>query len=61
MCYFMVYGVEAVLPTDLKYNAPRVKQYATKKNESSLEDMLYQLYEAYDVALLRLAKYQQTL
>jgi hypothetical protein len=25
-CYFMVYGVEAVLPTDLKYNAPRVKQ-----------------------------------
>jgi hypothetical protein len=29
--YFMVYGAEAMLPTDLDYDALRVKQYATKK------------------------------
>ena len=51
--YFMCYGAEAVLPTNLDYDTPRVKQYATKLNESSLEDVLDQLDEARDVALLR--------
>jgi hypothetical protein len=58
--YFMVYGAEAVLPTDLDYDGLRVKQYATK-NESSLVDTLDQLDEACDVALLRSARYQQAL
>jgi hypothetical protein len=55
----MVYGAEAVLPTDLDYSALRMKQYATKQNESSLEDTLDQLNEARGVALLRSARYQQ--
>jgi hypothetical protein len=25
--FFMVYGFEAVLPTDLEYDAPRIKAY----------------------------------
>ena len=25
--FFMVYGSEAILPTDLEYGAPRVKAY----------------------------------
>jgi hypothetical protein len=49
----MVYGDEAVLPTDLDNSAPRVKRYATKQNESSLEDAMDQLDEARDVVLLR--------
>ena len=27
MPFFMVYGFEAVLPTDLKYGAPRIRAY----------------------------------
>jgi hypothetical protein len=57
----MVYGAKAVLPTDLDYEALRVKEYATKQNESSLEDALDQLDEARDVILLRSVWYQQTL
>jgi hypothetical protein len=48
MPYFVVFGAEALLPTDLDYGAPRVKQYTTKQNKSSLEDTLDQLHEARD-------------
>jgi hypothetical protein len=48
----MVYGAEAVLPTDLDYDALRLKQYATKQNKSSLEDTLDQLDEDSHMALL---------
>jgi hypothetical protein len=36
MPYFMAYGAEAVLPTDLEYGAPRFKVYTNEKNEPSL-------------------------
>jgi hypothetical protein len=29
--FFMVYGVEAVLPTDLDYGAPRVMMYRERR------------------------------
>lgn len=54
----MAYRTEVVLPTDFEYDAPRVRLYANKENESSLKDALDQLDEAHDVALLRLASYQ---
>ncbi|XP_066360982.1 uncharacterized protein [Miscanthus floridulus] len=57
----MVYGSEAFLPTDLNYGAPRVKAYNKQGDEASLEDTMDQLNEVRDVALLRLAKYQQAL
>jgi transposase InsO family protein len=38
--FFMVYGAEAILPTDLKYGAPRVKAYNDHGNEASLEDSM---------------------
>jgi hypothetical protein len=50
-----------VLPTDLKYDALRVRLYTSKQNESSFEDMLDQLNEARDVALMWYARYQQAL
>ena len=59
--FFMVYGSEAILPTDLDYGAPRVRAYDEHGAEASLEDVMDQLDEAHDVALLRLARYQQAL
>ena len=59
--FFMIYGSEAILLTDLDYGAPRVRAYDEKGAEASLEDAMDQLDEARDVALLCLAKYQQAL
>jgi hypothetical protein len=58
--FFMVYGAEAILPTDLGYGASRVMQYREEAKEY-LEDVLDQLDEAHDVALFHSAKYQQAL
>jgi hypothetical protein len=57
----MVYGAEAVLPTDLDYGAPRVMKYKELEAKEFLEDALDQLDEARGVVLLHSAKYQQTL
>jgi hypothetical protein len=38
MPFFMVYGFEAILPTDLEYRAPKVRAYDYKGNQASLED-----------------------
>jgi hypothetical protein len=59
--FFMVYGAEAVLSTDLDYGASRVMQYKEEEAKEYLEDALDQLDEDHDVAHLHFAKYQQTL
>ena len=59
--FFVIYGSEAILLTNLDYGAPRVKAYDEQGSEASLEDAMDQLDEACDVALLRSAKYQQAL
>jgi hypothetical protein len=59
--FFLVYGAEAVLPTDLEYGSPRTKAYDDRSNQTSREDSLDQLKEARDVALLHSARYQQSL
>ena len=38
--FFMVYGSEAILPTDLDYGAPRVKAHDEQGVEESLEDAM---------------------
>jgi hypothetical protein len=53
----MVYGSEAILPTDLEYGAPRIKAFDEQGNQISLEDTMDQLEEARNVALLHSAKY----
>jgi hypothetical protein len=50
--FFLVYGAEAVLPTDLEYGSPMTKAYDDRSNQTSREDSLDQLEEARDVALL---------
>jgi hypothetical protein len=59
--FFLVYGVEAVLPTDLEYGSPRTRAYDDQSNHTSREDSLDQLEEARDVALLHSTRYQQSL
>jgi transposase InsO family protein len=59
--FFLVYGAEVVLPTDLEYGSPRTKAYDDRSNQTSREDSLDQLEEAPDVALLHSARYQQSL
>ena len=61
MPFFMVYGSEAVLPTNLDYGAPRIIAYGEQGAEASHEDAMDQLDKARDIALLCSAKYQQTL
>jgi hypothetical protein len=53
--FFLVYGAEAMLPTDLEYGSPRTKAYDDRNNQTSREDSLDQLEEARDVALLHSA------
>jgi hypothetical protein len=59
--FFLVYGAEAILPTDLEYYSPRTRAYDDRSNQSSREDSLDQLEEARDMALLHSARYQQSL
>ena len=49
------------MPTDLEYGSPRLRAYNERCNQVSREDSFDQLEEAWDVALLHSAKYQQSL
>ena len=59
--FFMVYGSEAVLPTDLEYGSPRLKAYNEQTNRETRENAVDQLEDARDMALLNSARYQQKL
>jgi hypothetical protein len=55
--FFLVYGAEAVLPTDIEFNAPRVVQYTEKQAKEAREDGVDLLEEAREQALARSALY----
>ena len=38
--FFMVYGSEAILPTNLDYGAPRIRAYDEQGAEASHEDAM---------------------
>jgi hypothetical protein len=59
--FFLVYGAEAISPTDLEYGSPRTRAYDDRSNRTNREDSLDQLEEARDMALLHSARYQQSL
>jgi hypothetical protein len=59
--FFLVYGAEAVLPTDIDFDAPRVVQYTEKQAKEAREDGIDLLEEARVQALARSALYQQQL
>jgi transposase InsO family protein len=59
--FFLVYGAEAILPTDLEYGSPRVRGYDEGTNQQACEDSLDQLDKACIMALMHSARYQQAL
>jgi transposase InsO family protein len=59
--FFLVYGAEAILPTDLEYGSPRTRAYDDQSNRTNREGSLDQLEEARYMALLHSARYQQSL
>jgi transposase InsO family protein len=59
--FFLVYGAEAILPTDLEYGSPRVRGYDEGANQRAREDLLDQLDKARIVALMHSARYQHAL
>jgi hypothetical protein len=58
--FFLVYRSEAMLPTDVEYGSPRLKDYNEQNNDAARENALDQLEKARDVALLHSARYQQS-
>jgi hypothetical protein len=59
--FFLVYGAEAVVPTDIEFDAPRVVQYTEEQAKEACEDIVDLLEEAREQALARSALYQQQL
>ena len=56
--FFMVYGVEAVLPYDISHDSPRVRMYEEREAELDWQDSLDALEEERGVAKSRSAFYQ---
>ena len=61
MPFFMVYGAEAVLPSDIRHDSPRVVAYVGADNEKARQEALDLLDEERDIAAARSAIYQQDL
>jgi hypothetical protein len=57
----MMYGAEAVLPTDLQYVPPKVRTYQPDATEEAQKDTINLLKESRDFAIIRSAGYQQAL
>jgi hypothetical protein len=61
MPFFMVYGAEAVLPSDICHDSPCVAAYVEADNEIARQNTLDALDEERDLAAARSAIYQQDL
>ena len=59
--FFLVYGAEAVLPTDIEHDAPRIILYTEAEAKEAREDGADLLEEARLLAMSRSAIYQQSL
>jgi hypothetical protein len=56
-----VYGAEAVLPADVRFEAPRVVAYIEKASTQALQDAVDLVDEARDISLARTVVYQQAI
>ena len=54
----MVYGAEAVLPSDIHHDSPRMAAYVEANNEQARQDALDLLDEERDLAAARSAIYR---
>ena len=55
--FFLTYGSEVVLPTELEFGSPRVRNFDEKKSEDSRQEDLDQLKEARDITMIQPARY----
>jgi transposase InsO family protein len=61
MPFFLLFGAEAVLPTDVHYCVPHVVAYVKEDAEKALADAQDLLDKARDITLARSVVYQQSL
>jgi hypothetical protein len=61
MSFFLVHGVEVMLPVEITHEAPRIAAYDETTSIEMLQDDVDVLDEARDVALTRATQYQQNL
>ena len=59
--FFLVYGAEAGLPSDMLHNAPRVELYSEDEAEQARQDAVDLLEEEREMAMIRSTVYQQDL
>ena len=59
--FFLAYGAEAVLPSDLDHGAPRVKAFDHDRAMEAQQDTVDLLKEAHETTVICSARYQQTL
>jgi hypothetical protein len=59
--FFLVYGAEAILPSDVQYDSPRVKAYEEEDAEKFRQLSVDLLEEECNLAAQRSAIYQQNL
>ena len=59
--FFLAYGAEAVLPSDLDHGAPRVKAFDHDRATEAQQDTVDLLEEAREATVICSARYQQTL
>jgi hypothetical protein len=57
--FFMVYGAEVVLPTDLQYGSPKVQACQSDATKEAQKDAIDLLEESRDTTVIRSAGYQQ--
>ena len=55
--FFMVYGAEAVLPSDIRHDSPRVAAYVEADNEKARQNALDLLDEERDLVAAHSAIY----
>ncbi|XP_066324617.1 uncharacterized protein [Miscanthus floridulus] len=59
--FFLAYGAEAVLPSNIDHGAPRVKAFDRDRATEAQQDVVDLLKEARETTVIRFARYQQTL
>ena len=59
--FYLAYGAEVVLPSNLDHGAPRVKAFDHDRAKEAQQDMVDLLEEAHETTVIRSARYQQTL
>ena len=56
--FFLAYGAEAVLPSDLNHGAPRVKAFDHDRAAEAQQDAVDLLEEAREMTIIHSARYQ---